>query len=154
MPERWARWVYAAEVILLGLPTLAVSIPLLLLGLVGLVAASSDPSDWQALLLLLLMVGGGAAGLAGWSVLSGHFLLDGRKGLREVGAGWWLALAVGMAAAAVMCLPLMHDGWDGMRRARLPWFMGPALLLPAVHLIWLRLTRGAGASADSPRPGP
>jgi hypothetical protein len=148
MAERWSRGIYAAEVILLGLPTLAISIPLLLLGVVALVAAAGQAFEWTAL-VVLAMVLAGASGLAGGCVLSGHFLIDGRRGLREADGVWWLALAAGMAAGAVMCLPLIDDGWQGMRRARLPWFMGPAMLVPAFHLIWLRLTRVTGVPAES-----
>jgi len=151
--ERAGRWIYALEVLIIGLPTLAMSIPTLLIGLVVVVAVAVEvaihPLDALARLqagdvggaaLFVAMVAGGIAGLTAWFVLSGHYLADGRKGLREARAAWWLALIAGVVLVLCVLLAiLLNMGWKELADFRLRWLLGPALVVPAMHLIYLRL---------------
>lgn len=150
MDERAGRWIYALEVLVIGLPTLALSIPTLLFGFllaVGL-ATEREPAQWMELLkggwsyatteaaAWMTAVSGGIVGLIAWFVLSGVYLTGGRAALREVGGHWWFALGAGIAVVVWL---LCWMGWDGIRSLRLSWFLGPALVLPALHLVYLRL---------------
>ncbi|HEY0504349.1 MAG TPA: hypothetical protein VGD42_12760 [Lysobacter sp.] len=150
MDERVGRWIYALEVLVIGLPTLALAIPTLFLGVVLTVAAmaTSGPAAWWELVTSgssqdaaqvaawLALIVGGIVGLASWFVLSGLYLSGGRAALREVGGHWWFALAAGVAVVVGL---LCWMGWDEIRKLRLSWFLGPALVLPALHLFYLRL---------------
>jgi hypothetical protein len=151
--ERVGRWIYAIEVLIIGLPTLAMSIPVLLMGLVVVVAVACEVAtaplealaglqagDVGDAAVFVALVAGGVAGITGWFVLSGHYLTDGQKGLRQARPGWWLALIAGVVLVFTVLLAiLLNMGWKELAGYRLRWFLGPALVIPATHLIYLRL---------------
>ena len=137
--ERANRWLYAIEAVLIGLPTLTASIPLLFLGFVAVILGVSDivtqdvGHDWIAVVLMAVLVVAGWAGLTSWTVLSGHYVSGGRKALQQTERHWWVSLGFGCAAAVtVMALRISQDGADVLWGPS--WLMGPALILPAVHL--------------------
>ena len=134
MTERVGRWIYALEALAIGLPTLAFATPKIALGLfVGTIDVISGASGgWKILGMAL----GGGFGLAAWWVLSGHYLSGGRRGLGEVGDGWWWALLAGVVAAICWLLAV---NTHGLARIRLDWLAGPLLIIPALHLSYLRL---------------
>ena len=140
------RWIYSLEVVLFGLPSLAISIPLLFLGLIFIVGSmesinSANFDDVLAYILLTLVLGAGFVGIAAWFVLSGHYLSGGRHALKKVDTGWWGALAVGMllALAFVVCC-VATEGWRQVGLTGWTWFAGPALVLPCLHLIWAKMS--------------
>ena len=154
--NRWTlgRWLYVLEVIVLGLPSLAFCVFWIFLGFVWLVGLSasigspvSDPSqhiDWSSSFwfaaLPALLVCGGVAGLTSWSVLSGHYLAGGASSLKEVNRIWWAALFAGMLVAIFfIAVCSINGGWEEMTQARASWFVGPAFLVPAAHLILVKL---------------
>jgi len=98
-------------------------------------------ADWTlagagAVALYLLVLLGGISGLAAWFVLSARYLTEGRKGLHEAERELWFALAAGILTASVV---LCVVGWKGITTLRWGWFLGPALIVPSLHLVVLRL---------------
>ena len=146
MTERIGRCIYALEALVIGLPTLAFAIPTVLLGVVsGAVMLSAETemafADWSlagvgSVALYLLVLLGGVSGLAAWFVLSARYLTEGRKGLHEAEHELWFALAAGILTASVMLCVL---GWEDIATLRWGWFLGPALVVPSLHLVLLRL---------------
>lgn len=149
MYEKANRWIYGAEAALIGLPALCVAgmvLPALLVGVLK--EAFGAPylrDDWPVYLLFAVWMLAGCLGLAAWIWLSAKYLRGGYPRLRETHAFWWLALVIGIAAALPVLLLL---GFAGIGRGL--WVLGPGLIVPAAHLILLRLfVAGRGGEAAS-----
>lgn len=136
------RGMYAAHAVLLGAPTTLFGGALSLLAVVMACVALVDPPRRTAAGFAMLLWGvGGLIGLLSWLRLSVAYLLDGGRGLQDCRAAWWIGVFIGMAAT----LPLLVIGFQALLESPAElfapafWFAGPALLLPALHLLWLRL---------------
>ena len=126
------KWVFGLEMVVFGLPTLGVATPLLLLGI--LVAVGGLATSAVQALPVVALVGGGVAGLLAWFVLGITYLTGDARELRDMHWGWWVALAAGvLASSPFLVLSLEHPGRDLWQL-----LCGPALVLPALHLAWLR----------------
>jgi hypothetical protein len=148
---RWGadRWLYALEVIVLGLPALAICIVWLFFGFLGMVLtvphvlaslpdmAPTARGDFLLLTVLIVtLVVGGATGLASWSGLSAHYLSSDRASFAGVDGGWWGGLVAGMFVAAILvAVCVWNDGLRAIQGARWSWLAGPAFLLLAAHLL-------------------
>lgn len=136
------RGLYAAHAVLLGAPTVFFGGLMALMAVLFGTLALLDAARWGRDAMLLVLWGlGGLTGLIAWLRLSLAFLAGGHERLQRCAWGWWIALACGVAAALPL-LWLMVEAL-GADPAELlhpgSWYVGPALLLPTAHLVWLRL---------------
>ncbi len=125
----------------IGGPTLYVGGFLALVGIV-IGAGGLDPSafDPKALWLLLWALGG-LLGMLSWLRLSFAFVIHGKTGLADCAGVWWLGLLLGIGTACLMLALFMAYVADWNRsldRVLQALATGPALILPALWLLWLR----------------
>jgi hypothetical protein len=143
--DRAGRWIYAIEALAIGVPTLVYSgivlflaIPSAITLFLNGVTEGNEACRREGAVLFSLGCSG-AIGLTAWTVLSRRYLSGGRQTLNKAGHHWWIGLAVGMALAAYMLYPKGGVAWsDWLPQVGSAWLMGPALLLPAMHLICLK----------------
>jgi hypothetical protein len=137
--DRISRWIYGAETVLIGLPTIGVALPMLfLLLLASVVVVAPSGMDITGFLFLVWSLTG-MLGLTAWFVLTGHYLIGGRESLRTTAIGWWFALLSGVASACVALAMTIKGGF--LHFQWLDLFAGPLLILPALHLLYLRFAK-------------
>jgi len=132
---------YLAQALLLGLPALLAGGGAALMAVWMFITRRTYMGVSEGLFLLLWSVAG-LCGLIAWLWLSAVYLRHGRQGLRQVGLLAWAGLALGMAGALGLCGFIAYALAHGS-----PWqvlgylVVGPVLLVPAAHLLWLRRAR-------------
>lgn len=142
--DRWHRRVFLSLVVLLGLPTVIVGGLLaaasaglgMYFGVVGTIDASDSVflTIWGAL---------GLVGLLGGVRLSAAMMTGGVLALSRTRWSWWAMLIAGIVAALPFAVLLIYMTWIGEFSTGFAWpalFVGPLILVPALHLLYLRIT--------------
>lgn len=128
------RLVYVLELMFLGVPSVVVGGFAAVLGVVFGIAVMSGAGFPGVLIFAWGFAG--LCGLVGLMILSVIFLAEGVDELRKARACWWALTGLGVVAACPMALALFGDA-SGGSLGGYTFLCGPALLLPAAHLIWL-----------------
>ena len=126
------RVVYSIEMLCLGLPVLILGGTIAGMGVMFGLGAFA-----KSIIGLFPLVWGlaGLCGLVGWLVLSFTFLAEGREGLKKRQRYWWVLLDIGaIAAIPPLVVMLLAGTWPV---EWVPLFIGPLMLVPAAHLMWL-----------------
>lgn len=142
--DRWHRRVFLVLIVVLGLPTLVVG------GLLAALSAGMGTAFWamggiEAGDGVFLTAWGclGMAGLLGGARLSVAMLVGSVAALSRVRWPWWSMLIAGVVAALPLAVLLVYLAWTGDFSTGFPWpalFFGPLVLVPALHLLYLRIT--------------
>ena len=142
--DRWHRRVFLVLILVLGLPTLVVG------GLLAVLSAGMGTAFWAMGSIeasdgaFLTAWGGlGAAGLLGGARLSAAMVAGSVASLSRVRWPWWSMLIAGVVAALPLAVLLVYLTWTGEFSTGFPWpalFVGPLMLVPALHLLYLRIT--------------
>jgi hypothetical protein len=136
------RRLYALQCVLLGVPTVVAC------GFVAVQGLRHVDVHRRFLLagneggLLLLWGGAGLVGLLAWVWLSGLYLRQGGDGLRAAGSLAWAGLASGVLAAGSLLLVLLYACVVGSWQVLGYLVFGPLLLVPSLHLAWVRRASG------------
>jgi hypothetical protein len=142
---RTRRWWLLAEMLLLGLPAtlafLAVFAAFFSTALIYQPPISGMGADYpggrspfSAIIMMMVLMLLGLAGVIGlWRIAITAFK---ERSLREIGMSWWLMLKTGMLLAIVfgviMWIDLPNTSFGNLLQL---FLMGPALLIPAIHLL-------------------
>ncbi|WP_313347815.1 hypothetical protein [Stenotrophomonas sp.] len=134
------RRLYAAQAVLLGLPTLVAGGTLSVLAVLVFFSRNNYMGGIEGMALLAWGLSG-IVGLLGWLWLSSVYLRRGRDGLRQSGPLGWICIALGtVGALVVMGLVVRLVGEGGWKD--LGYLVaGPLLLVPSAQLVWMRWSR-------------